>query len=138
MHVGVPSITEEAILKQFEPVLDSIQITEDFAKEIADALNAAGLEAKAARKREAAGLEGNLSKLEHREDELYADLKRGVLDDPMYQRQIGHVREERQRLLRQKEAATEEVNDALGVTAQVVLELCTRAKTLWLSRSPAE
>lgn len=137
-HASLRYATEESILEAFGPALDAISLTEARAREVAVALNRAHHKAQEAKRAQLDGFRASLVALERDEDELYRDLKRGVLDDEGYRRQLARVRAERQRytgLLEQGQAA---VDGAYLVTAQRILELATRARALWNQRSAAE
>lgn len=137
-HVRQVNVREEVILDQLGTALDAIRITEDLATAIADALNVTHKQAQGARDRERARFRDELKALEGREDEVYDDLKRGVLDDVGYRRQVERVRSERRRLTDHLEASEREIDGSYLVTAQRTLELAKNAKVLWESRTPEE
>lgn len=125
-------------MKGFEPALDEFSISDDFASDIAHALNDRHLKIKEKLSRERKFYFSAQTSLEKSEDELYEDLKRGIVSEEMYSRKLGSIREERQRistlLLDLQDSATETYLH----TAQSILELAKEAKSLWLSRSPTE
>lgn len=108
------------------------------AKDIAAALNETRAQPQIAIKKQMEGFRFELRKLEGREDVVYADFKRGVLDEAGYHRQIQKVREERQHYEREIERLTLEIGDEAMTSAQKVLELATNAKSLWKSMEPAK
>ena len=69
---------------------------------------------------------------------LYDDLKRGILDDSGYKRQLQRIRDQRRQYTQLLEQANNELDDAYLYTAQRALELATKAKILWESQSPQD
>lgn len=134
----IVTVSEEKIWTGLEQAIEAVSISEGFAKDIADALNETHKNAGEARKREMEGFRAGLSELESREDEVYVDFRKGILDEIGYKRQIQRVREERSRFTRLLEAANNGIDDAYLETAKSILELATNAKLLWKSRSPTE
>jgi hypothetical protein len=129
------TITEEKLFEQFEPAVDSISITEVFAKQVADALNETQKKARRAHDREAEGYRTALAELEGAEDEAYKDFKRGVLDDEQYRRAIKNARSERARVTELMNAANKTITDVSLETAKSILELAVSAKSLWVTRT---
>lgn len=130
--------TEPQILDGFEPALDQITVSENMAKDIADALNANHLKLKSRIKREQESYLHALKVMNEKEDELYTDMKRSLIDEDMYHRQIENVRKERERLSQLLNDLNSTVLDTYLVTAKEILELAKDAKTLWKSRSVEE
>jgi hypothetical protein len=89
-------ISEEKIWQQLEPAVGALEISPEFAQDIADALNETAEKQRAAIKKQMEGFRLELRALEGREDGVYADFKGGVLDEMSYKRQIDRVRAERQ------------------------------------------
>ena len=132
------TIVEDEIWKQFEPAVNAISITEDFAKQLAEALNETQRKAHRAHELEAEEYEAALKGLEGREDRLYDDYVAGVVDQESYRRQIVKVRKDRAHftgLLRRAQSA---VTDVALETAKTILELATNAESLWKMRTPQE
>jgi hypothetical protein len=132
------NIQESKIWDQFETALDSISITESFAAEISEALNEAQRKTQSAIKREMAGFVEGIESTHKEEDELYQDLKKGIITEESYLRMVGQVRTQRIRFTKQLENAQLEISDAGMETAKSILELSISAKSLWKSRSPLE
>jgi site-specific DNA recombinase len=137
-HERLQYADEGRILEAFGPALDAITLTEERAREVATALNRAHQKAQGAKREQLDGFRASLAALEHDEDELYQDLKRDVLDDEGYRRQLARVRAERQRYTGLLEQAQAAIDGAYLVTAQRILELATRARSLWNERSALE
>lgn len=132
------TVTEENLWGQFGRALDAITITEALAQAVANELNRTHQQVRVQRKKEAGDYRLALTALEVREDELYRDLKAGVLDDAFYRRQLQAVRRERREYTEALEAANSALDDAYLETAKSILELAKEAKSLWLSRTPLE
>ncbi len=132
------NLTEDKLWSQFEAAVDQITLTEQLAKEIADALKKAQDKARIAIKRQINGYRDAVEGLRKREDDAYGDFKNGVLDEHGYRRQITKLRDEQNHYMTLLEKANLAIHDASCETAQSILELATNAKTLWLSRSAVE
>ena len=65
-------------MEQFEPAADAVDISEDFAHEIAETLNEGQRRAQFAIKREMAGYDGALRGLEDQEDRTCVDDTRSI------------------------------------------------------------
>ena len=131
-------LTEAEIFEGLEPALDAISITDDMALDVAGALNANHRALQQRLACEVNAYKSSLKAGEGREDELYGDLKRGILTEEMYQRQISAVRSERARLTDLIITLQSSVTDTYLHTAQEILELARDAKTLWKSRPREE
>ena len=132
------TISEEKIWSQFGKSIDSINLPETWAEQIAEALNKTHHKVLDTRKKEIEGYRLALKGLEGQEDILYDDLKSGVLDEKQYKRRIEFVRTEREHLTFELEKVNKNIDDAYLHTAKSILELATKAKSLWESRSPLE
>jgi site-specific DNA recombinase len=132
------NVPEKVLWDAFGFALDDITLSEERAGEIAKALNKAHDRIQEARKREIENYREALVVLEQNEDSAYQDLRRGVLDDTMYQRQLTRMREERKRFTMQLEEANRAIDGTYLKTAQTILELATKAKRLWNQRSAHE
>ena len=129
---------QDKIWDQFEEVLDAVTITENFAKQIADALNETQRKSQSAIRREASGYDEALKALENDEDRVYQDYTRGILDEAGYQRQIKRIRDQRNHFTKLLHKANLMINDAGMETVKSILELATNAKSLWKSRPSHE
>lgn len=132
------SITEEKIWSEFSGAVGSITIEPSFAEEIATALNEVHQKAKAVTRKQMEVFRERLLSLEKREDEIYDDFKKGVLDSSGYERQLKRVRSERAEYANILEKLQLELQDSFMETAQSILELAKEAKSLWLSRPAME
>lgn len=132
------NVSEDAIWEQFAEALDRIAITEDFAKEVSDGLNKIEKRARDQQRRQAALHQDALTALEVQEDQLYSDLRSGILDDDQYRRMLARIRAQRADYNLQLAHAQESVTKAYMKTANRIIELAIRAKSLWEKRSPQE
>ncbi len=96
-HRSLQYVAEGQILSAFEPALAAISLSEQRAREISEALNRTHPKAMEAKRAQLDGYRAALVALEHGEDELYSLLRRGVLDDEGYRRQLERIRAERRR-----------------------------------------
>ena len=124
-------VTEEQLWADFAPAVEQITITENFAQEIADALNEIHEKAKQAVRRDIQNYRDGLVNLEVREDKLYDDLHAGVIDKSGYKRQLDRIRDDRRRFTNLLEQSQLAISDACMVTARKILGLATQAKSLW-------
>jgi hypothetical protein len=131
-------VREESLWLQFGVALDSLALEEELAVRIAEALNEAHSRGKDARRREAEGHAARLLALEKREDELYQDFRREILDEPTYRRHVEKVREDRRAVTRAMHEANDAIDDAVLETAQSTIELAKMARTLWSTRNAEE
>ena len=133
IHSSKKYISEEKIWAQFEPAVDSLALSEDFAKDIADALNETHEKQKQAIRMQMEGFRKALRELEGKEDQFYQHLSNGVLNEAGYKRQIERVRLEREDYTRQIENLNLSISDEGMISAKKVLELAINAKSLWKS-----
>ncbi|MGK5089534.1 recombinase family protein [Bdellovibrionota bacterium FG-2] len=131
-------VTEEKIWNQLEGALDAISISKEFAAEISEAMNKAQRKTQDATKREMAQYRDALVALESEEDQLYGDLKKGVIAELAYHRLLKRVRDQRLHFSNLLEGASLAISDAGMETVKSILELATSAKSLWIDRSPQE
>ena len=132
------NLTESNLWEQFGQVVESISISDELAHDIAEAMNETHLKAKAANKRQMEGYREALRALDMEDDQLYEDLKKGILDDELFRRQRQKVKEKRLQFSVLLEEATNAITDAVMETVKSVLELARSAKGHWKSQSPLE
>lgn len=137
-HEKLTYVLEERLYQGFQPALQSIQIPEDQAKDIVDALNRTELKARDAHRRHLEAMKAHLQSVENSEDGLYDDFRKGVLDEAGYKRQLERVRRERNALAEAIMKADQEITGAILVTAKKILELAQKAPTLYLRATPQE
>ncbi len=132
------NVTEENIYGQFGQAFDSISIDQDFAQQIADALNKNEKKAFARIEGEAEAHRAALKQLERNEDEAYEDFKKAFLNEEAYKRRLEKIREQRGYFSELLKQANISVTQAALENAKSILELANQAKSLWLEMSPIE
>lgn len=137
-HKKLNYLQEKEAFKQLDTAVDSITITENLADSISEALNRTHIKARQAHLRHIEALKERHQEMENAEDNLYDDMKKGLLDEDGYKRQLERVRSERKRLADILGEVQSEVTDAALVTAKKILELAQSATELYLQRSPQE
>jgi DNA invertase Pin-like site-specific DNA recombinase len=133
VHMKLVNISEEKIWNQFEPAVEALTISQDFANDITAALNETHEKQKAAIKKQMEGYRIELLGLEGKEDSAYQDLKKGLLDETSYQRQIEGVRSNRRHYENEIERLTLSISDEAIVSVKKVFELAINAKELYKS-----
>ena len=113
-------------------------MSEQRADEIMNALNETEVKARRAHERHIETMKVRLQETEKVEDCLYDDLRKGLLDEPGYKRQVERVRRERQDLTETIGKAHQDVTGAVLVTAKKILELARKAPDLYLRATPEE
>ena len=129
---------EHEILDGLGTALDDITISNDFAADIANALNKNDLKIKAKIRNEKEAYERAIANFERDEDELYKDLKGGFIDAQMFDRNVQRIRTEKQKVANLLFEAQNQANETYSHTAREILELAQNAKQLWLERSDQE
>ncbi len=137
-HAKLVYVSEEHIFHEFQPALNSVKVSEQRADEIMHALNETEEKANRAHKRHLETMREHLKGMENAEDRLYDDLRKGVLDETGYKRQIERVRKERNELTEAIIKADQEVTGAVLVTAKKIIELARKAPDLYLRATPEE
>lgn len=132
------NITEDKIWSQLGNSLDRITITEDYAKEIANAMNELQRKTKAAIFRQSEGYKRALEETHQKEDRIYSDLISGVIDQQTYERHRDAIRKDRNYYTDLLEKANLLIHDNVCETAKSILELAKEAKSLWITRTPFE
>lgn len=134
-HARLVYATDETILSCFEPALDAICLSAERAQEVAAELNRSHNKTRELAREQIDGYQAALAALDNREDGLYDDHRRGILDAPAYSRQLERLRTDRQRYATLVAQAKTELDGTYLVTGKRILELSTSAKTLWNRRT---
>lgn len=137
LHTGFKNlfVREEFIWDQFGRALRELSLPRTLAIQITKELNSGQNLKRAAHKKELADTKILLSSLNNREDELYLDLKSGLVSIESYNRQIERIKAQRLEL----EAKLVQGDDeADTVSANFILELSQRLESIWKTRSDAE
>jgi site-specific DNA recombinase len=80
------TVDEGQIWRQLEPVIDQLDMSEEFAKDIAAAMNETHEKVKSARQREMEGYRQALKNLDGKEDRAYSNFDQQVIDKLAYER----------------------------------------------------
>lgn len=137
-HDKLIYVSEDKIMDTLGEAVSKISITDDLAKDISNALDETHRRVQNARTREIEGYKAALVAIEDKEDEVYQDLKCGLLDDEAYQRQVKKVREERMRMTDLMAMAQKMIGGAYLTTAKKILELANCAKSIWEKKTKEE
>ncbi|MEZ4814312.1 MAG: recombinase family protein [Bdellovibrionota bacterium] len=132
------NVNEEMIWQQLESSLDSVYLSNDIAEAISAAMNEVKKKTKQSHTREIEEYRRYLEELEVREDSLYSDMKRELLSQESYSRQIKSVREERAHYTDLLEKTQHIISDASIETAKSVIELAKGLKPKWKVMTPPE
>lgn len=137
-HEKLVYASEDQILGTFESALDSIAIPETLARDIADYLGKSQKDSRVESRREAARLEREIAALEAKEDALYDDFRAGFMDEVTYKRRLERLRADKRRAEETLAYTRNGSNPDELITARRILELASRAKSLWNSRNAHE
>lgn len=132
------SLTEEEIFDQFSGAVNSISITEDFARQLSEALNETQRKAQQAIAREIEGYQDAIKSLDAKNDRLFDRYDVGEIAREEYVHQKNRIRAERDHYTNVLGRANLLINDATCETAKSILELATNAESLWKMQSAQE
>jgi site-specific DNA recombinase len=137
-HEKLENIQGEKIWEQFGGLMEKINISEEFAKDIADALNKTEKKAHRVVELQIAEFNDKLKELDSRKDSLVDLMLSKQIEKELFDQQLKRINSNRDSLVDQLEAHQKSLTSALIETAKTVLELATSAKSLWISKSPQE
>lgn len=132
------NITEAELWEQFDKIVESIELTPEIAKKVANALNAGHKSVVAAASAEIEREKAHIKECEAKEDNAYDNLMKGVLDQDSFKRQITRFRDERKIATLKLQDAQGRINGGFSENMQSTFELSKHAKTLYKSRSAYE
>lgn len=132
------NVSEEQLWNGLGAAVDEISISSELAEKIADALNQTHQRACDAVKREISEFTKALDEIEHRRNRLVDLMLEETLSKSDYRTQVTRLDHERKRLTEVLESAQLSISGSYLKTAKDVLELATRAKSLWIQRSPED
>lgn len=132
------NVTEDTLFDEFLKPVRDISISDRLAHAISALLKRSHEKAIAAHRRTMDGYKQALGALERKEDELYDDLKRSLVDEATYHRRIQKIRDERCHFTGQLERGQEQIATAFYQTSDKILELAKNAESLWKERTPQE
>lgn len=137
-HPKFDNIQGEKIWEQFGGLMEKINISEEFAKDISEALNKTEKKAHRVVELQIAGFNDKLKELDNHRDSLVDMMLNKQLDKELFDQQIKRILSNRDSLVEQLEAHQKSLTSAVLETAKTVLELATSAKSLWITKSPQE
>ncbi len=137
-HPKFDNVSGEKIWEQFGGLMEKINISEEFAKDIAEALNKTEKKAHRIVELQIAGFSDKLKELDTRRDSLVDMMLSRQIDKELFDQQLERIRFNRDSLVEQLETHQKSLTSALMETAKTILELATSAKSLWVSKSPQE
>lgn len=138
VHQKFENIKGDKIWEQFGSLIEKINISDEFAEDIAQALNKTENKAHRVSELQIAEFKDKEVELQSREDKLFNMFAENQIDKATYERQLRLVRENREDITNQLEKLQKSLTSAVMETAKTVLELATSAKSLWKSKSPQE
>lgn len=130
--------TSEKLWDQLGGIMNKIAISEEFANDIAEALNKLNSKTKNVIHIQQAELNDKCKELETHEDRLTEHLLNGTIDKEAYSGHLKRIRGNREDLLRQLEQLRLSLQDTFMESVKSILELATSAKSLWIRKSAQE
>lgn len=134
-HPKLTYASETKIWDQFSGAAESVHLDNDVAERIFKALDEVAEKAKIAVQRDIKNFQIALDQLEVKRNQLFDLFLAKTISEEEYRRQSNRITEEHRYNTTLLEKSQIAISDAWKVTAQKVLELATRAKTLWNSGS---
>jgi site-specific DNA recombinase len=135
-HPRAPHVPEALVFTEFAKAMDAIYLHPAKAKAISLELTKAQQSNSLFLKNRAETARHQLTKLAEKEDELYSDLKNGILSLPAYDRMRKTLNQERETLGRQAKAPS--IPESAFFSAQKLLQLAQEAKSLYEFAEPKE
>ncbi len=132
------NVSEKAITNQFEQIFDEIHFTENLTSLVSEALRESHAKSIKLHKEKVSIYKEKLKNLEYKEDRVYDDHLKGLLDEEGYKRQIKRVRSERDSYTNLLSESDELICDNFFETADKLLELTKYSKSLWKLMTPTE
>lgn len=137
-RVKQTNVSEDQITEQFSLIFDEIHFTEDLTSLVSKALKESHKKAQRLYKDKIDIYKNSLQSLEDKEDRIYDDHIKGLLDESGYKRQIERVRSERDHYTNLLQESDELISDQFYETADKLLELTKYSKSLWKMMLPEE
>ena len=132
------NVTEKHITEQFGHIFDEIHFNDDLANLVNKSLKESHHQAVKLHKQKLSSYKAKLKELEYKEDRIYDDHLKGLLDESSYKRQFERIRKERDNYTNLLAASDELISDKLFATADNLLELAKYSKSLWKVMNPEE
>jgi hypothetical protein len=90
------SVSEDGLFEQFGGAITKLNISENFASEIVEAMNGSQKAAQEAIRAPSASYKAALSKLDESENKAWGAYEEGILDKDGYQKRMQHIWSQRQ------------------------------------------
>ncbi|MBK9322986.1 MAG: hypothetical protein IPM97_08605 [Bdellovibrionaceae bacterium] len=132
-HPKLENIQGDKLWEQFGELIDKINISDEFANDIADALNKTEKKAHKVVELQIEGFSRKLKELDNQRDALVDLMISKQIDKELFDQQLQRVRSNRDSLVEQLEMNQKSLTSVVLETAKTVLELATSAKSLWIS-----
>ncbi len=118
--------------------MEQIEITEDFAQDIANALNEVESKAHGTTTKQIDSFKAELAELNLRQDRIVNLLADGTIDKQTYKRNNEKIIEDRSQLIQQLEQLQKGLTSAVLDSAKTVLELAKSMKSIWKTMTTQE
>lgn len=138
VHMRLQNISEGKIFDQLGGALDALQITDEFAKDLTEAINVVKNKMLDRLRAEMNGFKNGLKDLDNEEDVVFKSLSIGQIDQELFDRQIKRIRFKRNEFTDRLESANERITNNGLETVQSTIELAKSAKSLWSGRTDIE
>jgi DNA invertase Pin-like site-specific DNA recombinase len=131
-------VSEESLWEQFGKAVDTLMVTEELAKAVADELNKSDHKLIDETRREIKSLEESLRGLEANNNRIFDLYLGGKIDDQEYKIQKARIRDQKSQVVREIDTLKARTDKKSQVSAKTIFELCNEAKTLWKDKAPVE
>jgi hypothetical protein len=125
------TINHQDIWTQFGGIMEQIEITEDFAQDIANALNEVESKAHGTTSKQIDLFKAELEELDVRQDRFVNLLADGTIDKQAYKRSSEKIFVDRLQLILELEQLQKGLTSAVLDSAKTVLELAKSMKSIW-------
>jgi site-specific DNA recombinase len=132
------NITNDQIWLQLGNAVEDIHISNEFAQEIAKALNDIEKKSHSTAHKQVDALLEQQKILRAREDRIIDMYHDGLLNPDSFKRQQERIRAEQDDLLKQLRVLQKSLTSTVVETCKSVIELANNAKSLWITQSPYE
>ena len=130
------NVTEKHITEQFGHIFHEIHFNDDLANLVSKALKESHHQTIKLHKQKLSSYKAKLKELEYKEDRIYDDHLKGLLDESSYKRQFERIRKERDNYTSLLGESDELISDTFFATVDHLLELAKCSKLLWKNSSP--
>ena len=133
VHSKGDYVSEKGLWEQFEPAIEALSISEEFAQDITNALNETHDKQKAAIKKQMEGFRSELEKLREERANGVKLLAAGKISEVNYAEFAKDVERREDHYVNEVERLTLTISDEAMVSVKKVFELAINAKELWKS-----